>query len=147
MKRRSDRLQRVTDLAEQRTEEAAQQVAERNRDLEQARQQLEELKRFRDDYARPPTAHGSISATALMNRQQFLHRIDQAMVQQRATIQRLTHQAEKARHEWLQLRSRSAALDGVTQRYRDQESRAEDRLEQAAIDERMQHRRGGWRDD
>lgn len=146
MKRRSDRLQRVTDLAEQRTEEAAQQVAECNRELEQAHHQLEELKRFRDDYARPPADRASVSATSLMNRQQFLHRIDQAIAQQRQTIQRLTQQAERIRQAWLELRGRSAALDGVTQRYRDQESRADDRLEQAVIDERMQHRRGGWRD-
>lgn len=146
MKRRSDRMQRVTDLAEQRTEEAAQTVAERNRDLAHAQTQLQELERFREEYARMPENGGSVSVTALMNRQGFLQRIDHAISQQRQEIRRLSGRADQARGEWLQRRSRSAALDGVTQRYRQEEQRADDRVEQAVIDERMQHRRNGWRD-
>lgn len=145
MKHRSQRLQRVTDLAERRTDEAARTVGERRTELDQAQAQLGELERFRAEYARAGGG-ASVSVAELLNRQQFVQRIDQAIVQQRRDIERHQRRLAEAQSTWLQTRNRAAALDSVTRRYREQEQRAEDRMDQEAVDERMQHRKSGWRD-
>lgn len=143
---RSQRLQRVADVAGKRTDEAANAMAERLRGLDSAKHQLEELQQFRKDYALQPGAPAGpgLSVAELMNRQQFIVRIDQAIAQQQRDVEQHTRNVAKARTTWLESRSRSAALDTVSQRYRDKEHAAEERSEQAAIDERMQLRKDPW---
>lgn len=144
MKRRSDRMQRVTDLAERRSDEAGRDVAARDRQLAEAHQQLTELKRFRHEYEAEPDGNG-VGVSALLNRQRFLHRIDVAIVQQTTDIEQISQQLELSRRHWFEVRNRHTTLDGVTQRCRNEEQRADDRHEQDSIDERMQHRRGNLR--
>ncbi|MGH8145813.1 MAG: flagellar export protein FliJ [Rhodanobacteraceae bacterium] len=143
---RSERLQRVADIAGKHTDEAANAMAERIRGLEAAKRQLDELKQFRHDYElQPNPSQGSgVTVAELLNRQQFIARIDDAIAQQRREIEQHTRNVAKARAAWLESRSRSAALDTVTQRYRDREQAGEERAEQAALDERMQQRKNPW---
>lgn len=143
---RSERLQRVAEIAGKRTDEAASTMAARLRALEAARHQLEELKQFRRDYELQPNPSqgGGISVAELLNRQQFIARIDEAIVQQQREIEQHARHLAKARAAWLESRNRSAALDTVTQRCRDQEQAGEERAEQAALDERMQQRKNPW---
>jgi flagellar FliJ protein len=82
-----------------------------------------------------------LTATALMNRQQFVERIDRAIAQQVLEIERQRRQLEQARTQWRDAHAREAALDNVIDRYREQERKAEERHEQNQIDERMQYRR------
>lgn len=140
---RSQRLQRVADLAGKRTDEAANALADRVRNLEAAKRQLQELQQFRRDYEVMPTApQGSGTSVAqMLNRQHFVARIDSAIAQQQREVEERTRQLAQARTAWLESRSRSAALDTVTQRYRGREQASEERAEQAALDERMQHRK------
>lgn len=139
---RSQRLQRVADIAGKHTDEAANVVAERLRGLDAAKRQLEELRQFRRDYAQPPgsSRESGVSVAELLNRRQFVARIDQAIVQQQREIEQHAHNLAQARAAWRQSRNRSAALDTVTERYRNREQASEERAEQAAIDDRMQHR-------
>jgi flagellar protein FliJ len=81
-----------------------------------------------------------MTVSALLNRQQFVERIDQAIVQQANLVERLRRQLEAARQRWLQAHARENALDSVVERFRTQEEQREQRLEQAEVDERMQHR-------
>lgn len=141
---RSQRLQRVADLAGKHTDEAANAMAERMRGLEAARRQLDELKQFRNDYELQPSSGPGISVAELLNRQQFIARIDQAILQQQREIEQHVRHVAKARAAWLESRNRSAALDTVTRRYRDKEHASEERSEQAALDERMQQRKNPW---
>ncbi len=141
---RSQRLQRVADIADKHTDEAANAMAERLRGLETAQRQLEELRQFRSDYELQPSSGPGIPVAELLNRQQFIARIDQAILQQQREIEQHTRKVAKAREAWLASRSRSAALDTVTQRYRDREHASEERSEQAALDERMQQRKNPW---
>lgn len=138
---RSQRLQRVADIAGKHADEAANVVATRLYGLDAAKRQLEELRQFRRDYAQPPTSpHGPcVSVTELRNRQQFVARIDQAIAQQQREIEQHAQNLAQARAAWRKSRNRSAALDTVTERYRSREQASEERAEQAAIDDRMQH--------
>ena len=137
MPSRSDRLQPAVDQAQRRQKDALQRLADHQQKLAHAEQQLEELQRYRRDYS---LADGGLTVSALLNRQQFVDRTDQAIVQQAKLIERLQRQLEGARERWLQAHARENALDSVVERLRKQESQREQRLEQAEVDERMQHR-------
>jgi len=137
MPSRSDRLQPAVEQAQRRGKDALQRLADHQQKLAHAEQQLEELNRYRREYS---LAGGGLTVSALLNRQQFVDRIDQAIVQQAKLVERLQRQLEGARERWLQAHARENALDSVVERLRKQESQREQRLEQAEVDERMQHR-------
>ncbi|HLI19304.1 MAG TPA: flagellar export protein FliJ [Rhodanobacteraceae bacterium] len=140
---RSQRLQRVADIAGKRTDEAATALAERLRNLDAARRRLQELQQFRRDYQVLPDGRrdSGTSVSELLNRQSFIARIDTAIAQQQCEVAERTRQFAQARTAWLASRCRSAALDTVTQRYRSREQASLERAEQAAIDDRMQYRK------
>jgi flagellar FliJ protein len=142
MNTRADRLQPAADQAKQRSEDAVLKLAEQQQRLARAERQLAELRGYRQDYAAPPGA-GGLTATALMNRQQFVERIDRAIAQQVLEIERQRRLLDQARGLWRDAHAREAALDNVIDRYREQERQAEERHEQSEVDERMQHRRPG----
>jgi flagellar protein FliJ len=137
MTSRSDRLQPAVDQAQRRQKDALQRLAEHQQKLAHAEQQLEELKRYRRDYS---LNDGGLTVSALINRQQFVERIDQAIIQQGHMVERLQRQLDAARQRWLQAHARENALDSVVERLRTQEQQREQRLEQAEVDERMQYR-------
>lgn len=139
MRSRADRLQPAVDLAHDRRDEAMQRLAEQQQKLARAEHQLEELKRYRHDYASAQASGTSVQA--LLNLQQFIDRIDQAIAQQVAEVQRQQRHLEHARGHWREAHAREKALDSVVTRYREAERKAEDRREQSDVDERMQYRR------
>ncbi|HEV2621278.1 MAG TPA: flagellar export protein FliJ [Frateuria sp.] len=140
MNKRADRLQPAADHAKQRSEDAVLRLAEQQQRLAKAERQLAELRGYRQDYATPPSV-GGLTATALMNRQQFVERIDRAIAQQVLEIERQRRLLDQARTQWRDAHAREAALDNVIDRYREQDRKAEERHEQNQIDERMQYRR------
>lgn len=138
MPTRSDRLQPAVDQAQHRQKDALQRLADHQQKLAHAQQQLEELQRYRREYS---LGDGGLTVSALLNRQQFVDRIDQAIVQQGKLIERLQRHLDGARERWLQAHARENALDSVIKGLRKQEDQREQRLEQAEVDERMQYRR------
>jgi len=135
---RSERLQPAVDQAERREQEALQRLVEQQQRLAYVQQQLDELERYREEYG---LGVGGLTVSALLNRQQFVERIDQAIVQQGREVERQRRLTETTSLQWLQAHAREKALDSVVGRYRTQEQQSEQRQEQAEIDERMQHRR------
>lgn len=138
MSSRADRLQPVVDLAEEKADDATRVLGTHQRQLAEAEQQLVELRRYRNEYAVMPDG---IGVSALLNRQQFLLKIDMAIVQQLGEVQRREKALEQARLQWTDARGRAKALDSVTTKYREQERKSQDRREQEQADERSQHRR------
>lgn len=139
MSSRATRLQPAVEQARQRSEDALVKLASQQQLLARAEQQLGELQRYRQEYAE--TGDGALSVTALLNRQKFVERIDQAIMQQTAEVGRQNRQLEQVRDCWQQAHARESALDSVVAQHHEQERRAEDRHEQAEVDERMQYRR------
>ncbi|MGN2247593.1 flagellar export protein FliJ [Frateuria sp. GZRR35] len=140
MSKRANRLQPAADQAKQRSEDAVLKLAEQQQRLAKAERQLMELRGYRQEYA-TPAGVGGLTATALMNRQQFVERIDRAIDQQVLEIERQRRLLDQVRGLWRDAHAREAALDNVIDRYREQDRKAEERREQNDIDERMQHRR------
>ncbi|HET6554921.1 MAG TPA: flagellar export protein FliJ [Dyella sp.] len=141
MKSRASQLQPAVDLAHERQETAMQRLAEQQQKLAKAEAQLTELRRYREEYAQP--ANG-VTVSALLNRRQFVERIDQVIGQQINEVARQQRMLEQVRGQWRDAHAREQALGSVIDRYRDQERKIEERREQAEIDERMQHRRPAW---
>jgi flagellar FliJ protein len=135
---RANRLQPAVDLAHERQETAMQRMAEQQQKLAKAEKQLEELRKYRAEYAE---AEGGVSVSALLNRRQFVERIDQVIAQQINEVARQNRVLDGVRNQWREAHAREQALGSVVDRYREQERKSEDRREQAEIDERMQHRR------
>ena len=138
MPSRADRLQPVVDLAAEKAEEATRALAVQQRAVADAENQLAELRRYRNEYAEMPSG---IGVAELLNRQQFLQKIDMAIVQQLGEVQRRERALERARTDWSEARGRAKALDSVTARYREQERKSQDHREQEQADERSQYRR------
>ncbi|MEW9572812.1 flagellar export protein FliJ [Rhodanobacter sp. Si-c] len=136
---RSERLQPAADQAHQKAEDALAKLATQQQALAKAEHQLGELERYRREYA--GAGEGAVSVSALLNRQHFIARIDQAIVQQVAEVGRQRHRLDQMRDHWKQAHARESALGSVIAQHQEHERRAEDRREQAEIDERMQHRR------
>ncbi len=115
-----------------------QRLAEQQQRLAKAEAQLAELRRYREEYAE--TA-GGVTVSALLNRRQFVERIDGVIAQQINEVARQQRQLEHVRGQWRDAHAREQALGSVIDRYREQERKVEERREQAEIDERMQYRR------
>lgn len=139
MMSRAIQLQPAVEQAHSRSEDALAQLAQQQQMLAAGEHQLGELQRYRLEYAE--AGDGSQSVGALLNRQGFVERIDQAIVQQTRDIVRLERQLEQAREQWRQAHARESALSSVVQQHREREREAEDRQEQSEVDERMQYRR------
>ncbi len=142
MMTRANRLQPAADQARQRSEDAVLKLAEQQQRLAKAERQLAELRGYRAEYA-GNAGVGGLTVSALLNRQQFVERIDRAIAQQAVEIDRQYRLLEQARSKWRDAHSREAALDSVIDRYREQERQSADRQEQSEIDELMLHRRSG----
>ena len=138
MTSRANRLQPAADLAHERQEAAMQRLAEQQQKLAKAELQLEELHKYRAEYAE---SQGGVSVSALLNRRQFVERIDQVIAQQVNEVTRQRRALDGVRNQWREAHAREQALGSVIDRYREQERKSEERREQAEIDERMQHRR------
>ncbi|TAL72558.1 MAG: flagellar export protein FliJ [Rhodanobacter sp.] len=138
MNTRAQRLQPAADQARQKTEDALAQLATAQQQVAKARQQLAELEQYRREYA--AAGNGAQSVSALLNRQQFVARIDQAIEQQVVEVERQQRRLEQVRANWRNAHARESALDTVIAQHVEHERRAEERREQAEIDERMQHR-------
>lgn len=138
MKSRAHRLQPAADLARERQEAAMQKLAEQQQRLAKAEAQLAELRRYREEYAE---TNSGVTVSALLNRRQFVERIDTVIAQQINEVARQQRQLEQVRGQWRDAHAREQALGTVIDRYREQDRKVEERREQAEIDERMQYRR------
>jgi flagellar FliJ protein len=138
MTARSARLQPAVEQAQRREQDALQRLADQQRRMAHVQKQLDDLERYRKEYS---LSAGGLTVSALLNRQQFVERIDQAIIQQGREVERQRRVLEAARLQWLQTHARERALDSVVERFRAQEHQSEQRQEQAEMDERSQYRR------
>ncbi len=95
MNSRAKQLEPAVEQARQRSEAALAQLATQQQLLARAEHQLAELQRYRLEYAAAGDAAQSV--TALLNRQQFVERIDRAIVQQQAELDRQHRQLSRLR--------------------------------------------------
>ncbi len=133
---RGDRgLAQASEVAEQKAEKALQQLASSQQQVTDMEQRLSELKQFRIDYTRTadPTTLGNMQA--ILNRRNFIHRIEEAIIYQRNLLGKAREEHHLVEQAWRKQRAQAKALDRVCERRSDEARRASDRTEQAMLDE------------
>jgi flagellar FliJ protein len=135
---RSKRMQPVQRVAQGREQEAMRKLGESQRFLDAQKVKLQELRDYREQYARDFAAsgEGGLHAGRVRDYRAFLGRLGNAIAQQEALISQYESQHEQTRQEWVASRSHSQAIGKVVDRYREQERRQEERREQREQDER-----------
>ena len=131
---RSQRLDPLLRVMQQRQDTAARDVAERERALGEQQERLEALRRYADEYAAAPS-DASISPALLVNRLAFRERLNAAVVQQAGIVDqsRQLTDVERAR---LMLASRETkVLEQLADSYRAQESRVAEQRVQREMDD------------
>ena len=98
MNQRSKRLQPAADQAHQKAEDALAKLAMQQQALAKAEHQLDELERYRREYAE--AGNGPVSVTALLNRQQFVARKSR-LTEALALAQPMTNLLVKDSLDWV----------------------------------------------
>lgn len=137
---RSKRMKPVQRVAESREQAAVQKLGQSQQYLDAQRTRLEELCTYRDQYSASFQTSGGqgLNAGRLQDYRVFLSRLNEAIRQQEAIIAQCTSQHEQTRQQWVETRSHHQAIDKVIERYRSEEQKNRDRLEQQEQDERAQ---------
>lgn len=133
---RSKRMQPVVEVTANREREAARRLGELRQRQQAAEQRLQELTHYREEYARQFAGGGSLGAARLQDYRIFLGRLNQAVEQQQALVERARQECAAQQARWMELHTRVQALDKVVSRYRDSERSERDRREQKEADQR-----------
>lgn len=131
---RSQRLDPLIKVTQQRQDDAARTVAEREKVVREQQERLDALRRYADEYAASP-ASATISPALLVNRIAFRERLNAAVVQQAGIVDqsRRVSDVERAR---LMLASRETmVLEKLADSYRAQEAQVEQAKAQRELDE------------
>jgi flagellar FliJ protein len=140
---KSKRLEPVNRIAETRERRAAVEMAEFKRFLDAQQAKLDELQRYRAEYARQFETAGrqGLDAGRMADFRRILIHLAEAIAWQERRLASLRQDFEQIRRRWTDTRTRAAALAKVLERYRDEERRDADRREQGETDERAQQAR------
>jgi flagellar FliJ protein len=139
---RSKRMQPVQRLAQNREQQAVRRLGESQQHLQSQQNKLEELRAYRDQYARDfeTSGGGGLDAARVQDYRVFLNRLNEAIRQQEAVIAESRVRHEESRQRWVESRSENQAIDKLVDRYRLEESKQRERREQKEQDDRA-HRR------
>ncbi len=144
---KSRRLKPVVDHAQRNEQEAARRLGEGNRYLQQQIKRLGDLQHYRLEYYQGFQERGrqGMSVTQMREFQRFMAQLDTAIEKQNEVIANARQRVEALRQVWFQKRNKKKMLDTVVDKYRLEEVRADERLEQRQNDEVAQryHRNGG----
>lgn len=135
--KRSERLQIIEKLAQQREDQAARALAQLRTQLDSEKAQLEELDSYRTEYQAYLQRQGSEGLSILQWRrtQGFIDQLTLVMRQQEAVIGRFHEQEAQLLQHWQRLYQRRKSLAQLVERVSLEEFVAADRAEQKAIDE------------
>lgn len=139
---KSERLEPVLRVAEDREQRAARHMAESLRLVEERQQRLTELLQYREEYLTRFAASGGVarSALALRDYKAFLDRLDYVIKEQQKVLELAKAEFEKRKKKWLATRTKTKALDKAIDRLQSAEERAADKKQQKESDERAQRR-------
>jgi len=138
--KRSQRLDPVVKVAENRKQQAAKALGDSQSALNQAEQRLVELKSYREEYIRRFHANGAVgmSAVQMGDYRLFLSNLSRAIEQQVVLVEQAAAVVEQQRQQWFARRGKVKMLDNVVSRFQVDEQRVVDKKEQQEQDERAQ---------
>jgi flagellar FliJ protein len=133
---RSDRMQPIKEIADSRERDAGSIVGLAQQVLKEREHQLEQLKKYRDEYASGDGASvGAVDGARLMNYRAFVQRLSDAIRQQEQSVKLAREDYERKRDAWSARRVEAKSLDKAIEKMKGQERKVEDRREQHGMDE------------
>jgi len=137
MIKKSERLQTVLELAEQELEQAGQTLHAMQTQLEQTQFQIQSLRQYLQEIATPSAENNQLGLQSyhFKNTYAFVHKVQQALLQEQNKEAQLVQAVEKARDNWLEKRARLKGLQKVQQSFLQQEQNQLQRQEQRALDD------------
>jgi flagellar FliJ protein len=137
---RSARLNPVHRIAEDAERTVARKLAQAEHRVSECEKKLQDLKRYHEEYARGfnQRVAGGIGALELRDYQVFLARLNEAVKQQSAVVQRAEAECESVRSEWRLAARRTKAVSHVREQWLADERRDLERREQSETDDRAQ---------
>ena len=135
---RTQRIQPVQRIVDDREREQAKAVALARQKVAEAEAKFVELGRYREDYQRgfQKEAAGGASGLRLRDFRLFLSRLDEALRQQEQVVARAKSEQEHQTRLWLESQRRAKALGIVVDKWRGDERVAAERQDQRDTDER-----------
>lgn len=138
--KRSQRLEPVVRVAENREQQAARSLGDSQSALNQAQQRLDELENYRKEYIQRFHTNGAtgMSAVQMGDYRLFLSNLSRAIEQQIGLVKQAVATVEQQRQQWFARRGKVKMLGNVVSRFQTEEQRVADRKEQLEQDERAQ---------
>ena len=135
---KSQRLKPVIKVSETRERDAARALAESKNTLVERQTRLADLNAYREEYTARFSAWGGSGVTAIQLNEYrvFLANLNAAIAYQEKLIENSQREFEDKLRIWHQVRGRVKALNGIVERYHQDDMRVETRREQSAEDER-----------
>lgn len=143
--KRSKRLMPVLELAESRERQIAQILGESRRKLEAAQRNLSSLISFRDNYLAQFERSGNagLASRQLIEYRIFLAKINTAITDQEKAVHAAQTELRNRQAEWEAARRHSLGIKKVFEQTLGEESRLEEKKQQAEQDERGGRRSNG----
>lgn len=137
-------LQTLLDLSHARLEDATRELGRLVASERESEQKLAILVQYRDEYnARfAEAARAGLSPLTWQNFRAFLDKLDQAIAQQTRAVEASHQRTVDGQKAWLTQRTRSKAMDTLSDRHRQAEVRRDGRREQRLTDEHAAKTRG-----
>ncbi|MDJ0939393.1 MAG: flagellar export protein FliJ [Woeseiaceae bacterium] len=135
MAKRSRKIDRIVSIAEAEERRHGELTGRSQSQLNEQRNRLGALQAYRVDYAGKGSSVGSVSSSHWKDYQAFLARLDDAVRSQQQIVRDCEQAVEVHRQRWMEKRKRVESLTRVRDRFRDEEARHAERLEQRRLDD------------
>ena len=130
-------LHPLLELMQTRTDEATRTLGKLIAAEQSQRSRLQMLEQYREEYAqrlRESIAQG-ITRLVMLNYQDFLARIDEAIAQQKLAVENSERSTKAGQEEWKAQNKQLKAIDTLSQRHDARERQRENKIEQKLQDE------------
>ena len=130
-------LQPLMNLAQHQNDSSARKLGNLNKQQEGAQQNLDVLLGYRKDYQTrlQETIRNGMSPADLRNFQQFIDKLDAAIIQQFKLVEQSKASTHAGRNEFNATRRKLKSFDMLHQRHIEEQKKAAEKSEQKALDE------------
>ena len=132
---RSDRLDPLLRVVQQRQDAAARQLAERDRAKAEQEARLDALRQYAEEYATAPAGEGTIAPALLANRIAFRAKLDAAVAQQTKVVDSARQQTEVERVRLMLASRDTKVLEKLAASYRAEEAKVAEQRSQRELDD------------
>lgn len=141
--KRAARLEPVQRVVDETERKFAEHLAAGERQVAACQKKLDELESYRRDYSQgfATRAGGGMGARELHDYQAFMTRLQEAIRQQAAIVDKAVQDRDLQLKRWQEAAQRSKAIGHVIENWHSEERRSTERREQRESDERGQRRR------